>query len=164
MPGRPPHGTLAAMPEPSRTRHMQNHPGLDGLRGAAVAAVLLFHSQLSWARGGYLGVSTFFTLSGFLICTLLVNEHAERGRIDLGRFWARRLRRLLPALFVALLGVALYAALGADADQLTQLRRDGLAALGGVSNWRFVFTGRSYVDLFAAPSPVLHTWSLAVED
>lgn len=141
-----------------------DHPGLDGLRGAAVAAVLLFHSGFAWARGGYLGVSTFFTLSGFLITGLLLHEWNVGGRIDLGRFWVRRLRRLLPAQLVMLLGVACFAACVADGDQLRRIRIDALATLAWLANWRFITSGQRYVDLFLAPSPVLHAWSLAIEE
>src|SRR5690349_7004182 len=136
-------------------------PGLDGLRGLAVAAVLLFHSQFGFARGGFLGVSAFFTLSGFLITSLLLappSGHRLRG------FWARRARRLLPAALLTLFGVLLFAATIASTDQLRVLRGDVLAALGYVANWRFYFSGQSYADLFRAPSPVLHFWSLAIEE
>src|SRR5690606_38404829 len=108
------------------TRH---HPGLDGVRGAAVAAVLLFHGGFSWARGGYLGVSTFFTLSGFLITGLLLEEWRRDGRILLRRFWERRFRRLAPALLLALAGVAVFAAVVADPDQLGRIRRDAVSTL-----------------------------------
>jgi peptidoglycan/LPS O-acetylase OafA/YrhL len=129
-----------------------------------VAAVLLFHSEYPFARGGYLGVSTFFTLSGFLITGLLLHEYARDARIDLARFWARRVRRLFPALLAALLGVGLFAAFVSDTDQLTGVRRDALAALVSIANWRFIHSGQDYVDLFGTPSPALHTWSLGVED
>src|SRR4029079_15203503 len=76
-------------------------PGLDGLRAPAVLAVLAYHLDLGWASGGLLGVGVFFTLRGFLITDLL-REEWVRGGIDLGRFWLRRARRLLPALFVIL--------------------------------------------------------------
>jgi peptidoglycan/LPS O-acetylase OafA/YrhL len=145
-------------------RRLPQHPGLDGLRGAALAGMLCFHGGFAWARGGYLSVSTFFTLSGFLITGLLVHERAARGAIDLGRFWSRRLRRIVPALLAALLGTALYAALLSDSDQFGRVRADALAALGYVANWRFILSGQAYEDLFAAPSPVLHFWSLAVEE
>lgn len=145
-------------------RRLPQHPGLDGLRGAALAGMLFFHGGFAWAKGGYLSVSTFFTLSGFLISGLLVHERAARGAIDLGRFWSRRFRRIVPALLAALLGTALYAALLSDSDQLGRVRADALAALGYVANWRFILSGQNYEDLFAAPSPVLHFWSLAVEE
>ena len=139
-------------------------PALDGLRGLAVLAVLFFHAGFGWARGGYLGVSAFFTLSGFLITTLLVTEWRETGSISLKRFWARRLRRLMPVALLALGGIVVFGALAADADQLRELRADVFAALGYVANWRFVFSGQSYAQLFRAPSPVLHFWSLAIEE
>ncbi len=138
--------------------------GLDGLRGLAVAAVVLFHSQLTFARGGFLGVSAFFTLSGFLITRLLIDERARTGRVGLRAFWARRARRLLPAAFVTLAGVLVFGATVATGDQLRSLRGDVLAAIGYVANWRFYFAGRSYSHLFSAPSPVLHFWSLAIEE
>jgi peptidoglycan/LPS O-acetylase OafA/YrhL len=143
---------------------LPHHPALDGLRGLAVLAVLFFHADFVWARGGYLGVSTFFTLSGFLITGLLLHEHARQGRIDLARFWVRRVRRLLPALLAALLGVVIFAALVSDVDQLSSIRRDALATLFSIANWRFIHSRQAYVDLFGAPSPLLHAWSLGIED
>jgi peptidoglycan/LPS O-acetylase OafA/YrhL len=137
---------------------------LDGLRGLAVAAVLLYHSEFGFARGGFLGVSLFFTLSGFLITSLLLTQLREQHRVRLGSFWARRARRLLPAATLALAGVLLYGATIATDDQLRYLRVDVLAALGYVANWRFYFSGQSYAQLFRAPSPVLHFWSLAIEE
>src|SRR5512135_3191240 len=89
-------------------------PGLDGLRAVAVGAVLLFHGGVASARGGFLGVDVFFVLSGYLITMLLLREQQATGRIALGAFWARRARRLLPALFVVLAAVAAYAALLAE--------------------------------------------------
>jgi peptidoglycan/LPS O-acetylase OafA/YrhL len=134
------------------------------VRGIAVAVVLLFHGGFAWAKGGYLGVSTFFTLSGFLITGILVSEWSASGGIVLSRFWARRFRRLLPALLVAVGVVCVYAKVLAPADQLANIRADGLAALGYVANWRFIVSGQSYAALFAAPSPLLHVWSLAIEE
>jgi peptidoglycan/LPS O-acetylase OafA/YrhL len=146
----------------SRSKLAYN-PALDGIRGIAVGAVLLFHGGFSWARGGYLGVSTFFTLSGFLITSLLISERQGTGTIRLTAFWARRLRRLFPASAVTLVGISLSAVL---VDQMWErsLRGDVLAALFQVANWRFLFEDRSYGELFATPSPVLHFWSLAIEE
>ena len=84
---------------------LAHHRGLDGLRGVAVILVIIFHSGLSWLPGGFLGVSVFFTLSGFLITSLLINECENTGRIDLKSFWGRRLRRLAPASLVVIAGV-----------------------------------------------------------
>jgi peptidoglycan/LPS O-acetylase OafA/YrhL len=139
-------------------------PGLDGLRALAVAAVILYHGDVPWARGGFLGVDVFFVLSGFLITSLLLGEHGATGRVDLRQFWMRRARRLLPALFAVLLGVALYAVCWAQPTELGRIRGDGIASLLYVSNWRFVLDGSSYFSLFQAPSPLAHTWSLAIEE
>jgi peptidoglycan/LPS O-acetylase OafA/YrhL len=150
-----PHTTSTALP---RVR------ALDGLRGLAVAGVLAYHAGFGWARGGFLGVSLFFTLSGFLITSLLLAERSGTGRIGLGAFWARRARRLLPAALLALGGIVVFGATVATPSQLHDLRGDVLGALGYVANWRFVLAGTSYGDLWSSPSPVQHFWSLAIEE
>jgi len=137
---------------------------LDGVRAFAVAAVLLYHGGVSWINGGLLGVDVFFVLSGFLITSLLCDESLRTGTIALGRFWARRARRLLPALFVLLLGVAAYAHFSAASLNLPSVRGDALATLTYVANWRYIFSNQGYFALAAIPSPLLHTWSLAVEE
>jgi peptidoglycan/LPS O-acetylase OafA/YrhL len=137
-------------------------PALDGLRGVAVAGVLLFHG--GHLTGGYLGVDLFFVLSGFLITSLLLVEAEGREHVRLGAFWARRARRLLPALGGVLLGVALYCVTVADAAGLDRIRGDALATMGYVANWRAVFASQDYWALFAEPSPLQHTWSLAIEE
>jgi peptidoglycan/LPS O-acetylase OafA/YrhL len=139
-------------------------PALDGIRAFAVVAVLLYHAGVSWMSGGFLGVDAFFVLSGFLITALLVTEWSGTGAVALLAFWARRARRLLPALFLVLGAVALYAALYAQPGDLHRIRMDALASLGYVANWRFVFSGQGYFDQFAAPSPLRHMWSLAIEE
>ncbi len=139
-------------------------PGLEGLRGVAILAVLLFHAIPEWVRGGFLGVSTFFTLSGFLITGLLVVEREQTGRIVLSNFWARRIRRLLPASLLGLLGIGLGAAAWGDAAQLERLRGDGLATLAYVANWWMIATGGDYASLTGSPSLVQHFWSLSVEE
>ena len=78
------------------------HPALDGLRALAVLAVILYHDNYSWLPGGFLGVDVFFVLSGFLITSLLVLEYRRRATIQLGGFWSRRARRLLPALLLVI--------------------------------------------------------------
>ena len=143
---------------------LPHHPGLDGIRGLAVAAVLAYHGGFAWAKGGYLGVSVFFTLSGFLITSLLVAEHRREGRIGLRAFWGRRFRRLLPAAIVALIGVCVFSVTVATQGQRRGIHGDVLAALAYVANWRFVLKDVSYADLFDEPSPVLHFWSLAIEE
>jgi peptidoglycan/LPS O-acetylase OafA/YrhL len=124
--------------------------------------VLLFHG--GHLRGGYLGVDFFFTLSGFLITSLLLAESGRSGSVGLGGFWARRARRLLPALAVLMVGVAVYAAVLAKPVELAQIRGDAFATLGYVANWHSIFSHQSYFALFSAPSPLNHTWSLAIEE
>jgi peptidoglycan/LPS O-acetylase OafA/YrhL len=127
-----------------------------------VAGVLLFHG--GHLEGGYLGVDLFFVLSGFLITSLLLAERHATGTIALKAFWARRARRLLPALALLLLGVALYARFVAQPSEFHQIRLDALATMGYVANWRYVFEHFNYWSLFTAPSPLEHTWSLAIEE
>lgn len=151
------------MPD-ARPTQLAYQPSLDGLRGASVLAIVLYHSPAVDLPGGFLGVSSFFTLSGFLITSLLVYEWKQRGRIDVPRFWERRFRRLMPAAIVALLGSALVGSLFGDSRQVGRLLGDGLAALFYVSNWRFIALGQDYADLFASPSLVQHFWSLSIEE
>ncbi|HKA94066.1 MAG TPA: acyltransferase family protein [Acidimicrobiia bacterium] len=139
-------------------------PALDGVRAFAVLSVFAYHLDAGWAQGGFLGVDTFFVLSGFLITSLLVGEFARHGGISFAGFWARRARRLLPALLLVLIAVAAYAVLAAPAEQLDRLRGDGLATLFYGANWRFIASGQSYFDLFSEASPLRHMWSLAIEE
>ena len=151
-------------PAPARRDRFTLHhiPALDGLRGLAVAGVLCFHGQ--HLVGGYLGVDLFFVLSGFLITSLLLREGDGSATLALGRFWIRRARRLLPALFGLLLGVAVFAKLWATPFELGAIRTDALASVFYVANWQAVWSGHGYWDLFSTPSPLQHTWSLAIEE
>ena len=163
-----PERSLRTSAAPSGADTLDRHsmpyvPALDGLRGLAVAAVLFFHGGFSWATGGFLGVSTFFTLSGFLITTLLLAEHERHDQIRLRGFWTRRFRRLTPASLLCLDGVVVFGALVATSAQLETLRVEVLAALAQVANWQLIAAGTSYADIFTAPSPVQHFWSLAIE-
>ncbi len=136
---------------------------LDGIRGLALLAVLGFHAGFPSARGGYLGVSSFFTLSGFLIATLALAERHRIGGLSLTRFWERRARRLLPALLVTVAAIVVFQAVfstGAGPG----FRGDLLATLGYAANWRFAATTGDYALLFSDPSPVAHMWSLAIEE
>ncbi|MHB8219192.1 MAG: acyltransferase family protein [Acidimicrobiales bacterium] len=150
----------------------QHLPALDGLRALAVSGVIAYHLDLGWASGGYLGVDLFFVLSGFLITSLLLEEWVSTARIKLVAFWARRARRLLPALFILLAAigvfVVLYARFGppgtAAQIDLSELRGDALATLFYVANWHSIFAHQSYFAQFASPSPLEHTWSLAIEE
>jgi peptidoglycan/LPS O-acetylase OafA/YrhL len=137
-------------------------PALDGLRGLAVAVVLWFHA--GHLRGGYLGVDLFFTLSGYLITSLLVVEWRTTGTIRLGAFWGRRARRLLPALVVTLVVVGLVARWRVLPAARGDLRDAGLATLGYVANWQAILGGNGYWEQTLTPSWLEHTWSLAIEE
>lgn len=152
------------IPTPASSVIDHHHRSLDGLRAVAVLAVLCFHQGFGWARGGFLGVSLFFTLSGFLITSLLLEEHRTTGRIGLGGFYSRRLRRLMPASLLVLLGIVIATVAFGDAYQVDRLTGDVLSALAYVANWRFIFSSQPYEALFSAPSPVQHFWSLAIEE
>src|SRR4051794_40775615 len=147
-------------PTPSRSPHW---PALDGWRGFTIWFAISVHAGY-FTGGGVLSLDTFFALSGFLITGLLLREWQRREGIDLLAFWARRARRLLPALFVVLAAVVVYAAFVASPLGLDTLRGDVLSTLGYSANWRFVLSGQSYFSSFTTPSPVLHMWSLAVEE
>lgn len=138
-------------------------PGLDGIRAIAVGAVVLYHLGAPFADGGLLGVSVFFTLSGFLITSLLIGEFERSGRIALGGFWLRRARRLLPALLV-LVPVVVIATLVARPDRVADVGRDGFWALLYVANWATILRGGDYFQRFAGPGPLDHLWSLAIEE
>jgi len=154
----------APAPASGTAKGIAYQPGLDGLRGLGLVAVLVFHAGFTWLPGSFLAISMFFTLSGFLITTLLLAEHRRAARIDLRAFWGRRFRRLLPASLVAIAGILLASAVLADANQLERLRGDVLAALAYVANWHFIASGDSYGNLFAAKPPMEHFWSLAIEE
>jgi len=145
--------------------HLAYNPALDGIRGLALSSVLLYHGyEGDLFKGSFLAVSTFFTLSGFLITSLLLTEHQRRGGIALGSFYARRLRRLLPASAVTLLAVMLSALVTSEQWERA-LGGDVFAAGLHVANWRFIFEDRAYGDLFQEnQSLVLHFWSLAIEE
>jgi len=138
-------------------------PGLDGLRAFSVIAVLLYHAELAWIPGGFLGVEVFFVISGYLITALLLAEWRQRGRIDLKTFWLRRARRLLPALYLMLV-VTLALAVVFLPGEVAGLRRDAIAAFGYVTNWYLVFGHESYFEAVGRPSLLKHLWSLAVEE
>jgi peptidoglycan/LPS O-acetylase OafA/YrhL len=139
-------------------------PSLDGIRAFAVLGVMAYHGGVPWMAGGFLGVDAFFVLSGFLITTLLLGEWAGRQTIRLGRFWARRARRLLPALLLMILFVVAYAAFVAPRGMYPDLRLDALSTLFYVANWHFILIGSNYFAQSGPVSPLTHTWSLAIEE
>jgi peptidoglycan/LPS O-acetylase OafA/YrhL len=135
------------------------HPAFDGVRAVSVLAVMAFHASLPWARGGFLGVDVFFVLSGFLITTLLVGEHAERGHVRLRHFWMRRALRLFPALLVLIAVHLLWTwSLDFAPGQLRIVTRESIATLLYVSNWAQIWGWLNPMGTFG------HTWSLAIEE
>ena len=161
LPGGAPAGTVAPAAPANGFRY---HPALDGLRALAVLAVIAYHDSYAWAKGGFLGVDLFFVLSGFLITTLLVVEFRRASTIRLSDFWARRARRLLPALLLVLAFVAVYTHFGVVPWERNGVRNDMFASLFYVANWRFIFDQQGYFQLFSAASPLRHMWSLAIEE
>ena len=122
-----------------------------------------YHWNFGFAGGGFLGVSLFFVLSGYLITDILASQWHHHRRIDLKDFWIRRFRRLLPAmplmLFILVVWVTLF-----DRSRLATLRSEVLGAVTYISNWQFIFQRQSYFESFGPPSPLGHFWSLAVEE
>ena len=137
-------------------------PAIDGLRALAVTAVLLFHA--GHLSGGFLGVDTFFVISGFLITRLLLREVEATSSIALGVFWARRARRLLPALAVMICVLTLWNLRFGTPPERLALRQDTLWSLSFLMNWHEVFSAHDYWSSFAQKSPLSHLWSLAVEE
>lgn len=138
-------------------------PGLDGIRALAVIGVLLYHADLAWIPGGFLGVDVFFVLSGFLITSLILEEFDRSGRIDFAKFYLGRARRLLPPL-VLLLAVVAVAAAFFFRDAAAQVRADTIASIFYVNNWWYILAESSYFEFIGRPPLLKHLWSLAVEE
>jgi peptidoglycan/LPS O-acetylase OafA/YrhL len=149
------------MPEPVG-RGQRYMPGLDGLRAIAVLGVVLYHLKFGWAEGGLLGVGVFFTLSGYLITDILLNQ-VNQGGIELKSFWLARARRLLPALFLMLIVVMAWVTV-IGPHQPSDFRMAELSAVGYFNNWWLILHNVSYFARFAPPSPLNHLWSLSVEE
>ena len=127
-------------------------------------AVIFYHANLPpWLPGGFLGVECFFVISGFLITSLLLAEWERNGRLNFKAFWLRRARRLLPALFLLLIGVLTYCVIFLPGE-VAALRRDAGAAAVYVSNWYLIFSHQSYFEAVGRPPLLRHLWSLAVEE
>ncbi|MCP2239641.1 acyltransferase family protein [Thermoanaerobacterium thermosaccharolyticum] len=149
------------MPKPlnSNVRYMA---GLDGLRAIAVLAVIGYHLNLSFMQGGFLGVSIFFVLSGYLITNIISTEWERSGKVDLKNFWLRRMRRLFPALFIMVVLVVCYVTLF-DPGRLTSIKGDAITSILYINNWWLIFHKVSYFAKFGPPSTFGNLWSLAVE-
>ncbi|OMF74613.1 acyltransferase family protein [Paenibacillus glucanolyticus] len=143
--------------------HSRYMPGLDGLRALALIGVMGYHWNFGFAGGGFLGVSLFFVLSGYLITDILASQWHHQRRIDLKDFWIRRFRRLLPAMLLMLFILVVWVTLF-DRSRLLTLRGEVLGAVTYISNWQFIYQQQSYFESFGPPSPLGHFWSLAVEE
>jgi peptidoglycan/LPS O-acetylase OafA/YrhL len=159
---------LAPVAEPSRSPPSRAQDdrigGLDGLRAVAVGAVVVYHQWPDALPAGFLGVDLFMVLSGFLITGLLLDERSRTGAVRLGSFWLRRFRRLVPALLALLAVVAIWVQVVGPATLKPTVRGQGLASLLYVGNWKLVSDSTSYASLSDPPSPLLHLWSLAIEE
>lgn len=143
---------------------IKHRPLLDGTRGVMMCVVLGYHlGGPTKLPGAWVSMDFFFVLSGYLITTLLVKEYAQQGRLNLGLFYRRRVRRLGPALLAMLAGVFIIAGFLGGAETFPGLRKDGLSTLFYVANWRFIFSAQSYFDSFNI-SLLRHAWSLAIEE
>jgi peptidoglycan/LPS O-acetylase OafA/YrhL len=148
-------------PQPKRAT-IAHLPSIDGLRALAIAAVVFYHADMPWMPGGFIGVEVFLVISGFLITSLLIREYSRTRTIDIADFWARRARRLLPAMWAVIFAVTLYCAYVLP-DELATLRGDAIAALGYAANWVLIFDHKSYFEQAGRPSLLKHFWSLAIE-
>ncbi|HWD55063.1 MAG TPA: acyltransferase family protein [Acidimicrobiales bacterium] len=150
----------ARAPRPS----LGHIPGLDGVRALSVLAIIAFHTGLNSVPGGFYGVDAFFVLSGFLITSLLVKEWTGTGTVRLRRFWAGRARRLLPAVFLLVAVMGIVMAVVPQLLQTPHILSDALSTVFYVSNWFSIHNGVTYFSSSSQPSPLLHTWSLAIEE
>ncbi len=147
----------------SGNKQFRYMPGLDGLRALAVLSVIAYHLNLPWATGGFLGVTVFFVLSGYLISDLLIAEWSITKKIDLKNFWIRRAKRLLPGMFTLILVVIATVSIF-QPSLIASLKQDSIAAVFYYSNWWYIFHDLSYFESFGPPSLLNHFWSLAVEE
>lgn len=139
-------------------------PDVEGLRSLAVLLVLVYHGQFGILNGGFIGVDVFFVLSGFLITSLLLRELGTTGTVSLSNFWARRARRLLPASGLVIVVTLIASRFMLDGLSQSDLARDAIAACLFVANIRFWKVGTDYLSEGLRESPLLHFWSLAVEE
>jgi len=152
-------GKMKKMSELYKPRYL---PGLDGLRAIAVIGIIVFHLNAQWFSGGFLGVDTFFVISGYLITSLLMSEFYLHGTINLTQFWGRRFKRLIPAMLFIVSTVLIYT-VTFEPKLILDIKRDAIAALFYVSNWWYIFQGVDYFNQFSI-APLRHLWSLAIEE
>lgn len=145
-----------------RNYKLRYMPGLDGLRAIAVLGIIVYHLNPQWLSGGFLGVDTFFVISGYLITSLLIFEYYREGTVDLKAFWIRRLKRLIPAVYF-MVSAVLVLVLLLKPGLIIDIKRDAIAAFLYVSNWWYISQNVDYFNQFAI-APLKHLWSLAIEE
>lgn len=145
--------------KPISPRYM---PGLDGIRAVAVIAIIIYHLNPQWLWGGFLGVDTFFVISGYLITSLLLTEYHNTGKIELTSFWLRRVKRLIPAVLFLVMGILVLTLIFMPTE-IQKVRADSIAAIFYVSNWWYIMQNVDYFEQFAV-QPLKHLWSLAIEE
>ncbi|ELX9434698.1 acetyltransferase [Staphylococcus pseudintermedius] len=145
--------------KPINPRYM---PGLDGVRAVAVIAIIIYHLNPQWLSGGFLGVDTFFVISGYLITSLLLTEYHNTGKIKLMSFWLRRVKRLIPAVLFLVMDVIVLSLIFMPTE-IQKVRADSIAAIFYVSNWWYIMQNVDYFEQFAV-QPLKHLWSLAIEE
>src|SRR5690606_15849842 len=159
--GRPRADRRRRAAEPGPRPQLPDMPALDGLRAVALLAILAFHQGFDLAGGGFLGISSFLTLSGFLLATSMLAEWSQNGRLALGRLWLQRARRLGPPLVLTLAAVVVLQVV-LRVGSGPGYKVDVLAALGQALNWRFALSDDGFARVLIDPSPVQHLWGLSV--
>ncbi|HVW47623.1 MAG TPA: acyltransferase family protein [Solirubrobacterales bacterium] len=139
-------------------------PDIEGLRAVAIIAVLLCHAGIGIFAGGYVGVDVFFVVSGYLITRLLLGEYDRHGSISIPQFYARRAKRILPLCAVLLLFVAVMSLVLLSPLRSTEVSGDIVASALYIANWHFAAASVNYFQLGVEPSPLLHLWSLGIEE
>jgi len=148
--------------QPPRPQYV---PHIDGLRAIAVLSVILYHLKASWLPGGFTGVDVFFVISGFVVSASVDRLPPVGGWAGLARVYARRIRRIVPALVVCLLVTAVLSALFIPESWLSETSdKTGRRAFFGLSNWVLASTGNDYFSPRTEFNPYTHTWSLGVEE
>ncbi|MSO60333.1 MAG: acyltransferase [Ilumatobacteraceae bacterium] len=149
----------------SKQHRLAYIPGLDGLRGLLVLlGPIIFHARPDFLPGGILAIDVFFVISSYLITSIALQEWHSTGRIDLVAYAGRRVRRLVPALLIAITSLALYLAIWADKSLITRWTGSLVSTLSYSANWFEIFSGVSYFQQFDNPSPMYHAWSFAIEE
>lgn len=148
--------------QPTNLSHPKYRPDIDGLRAIAVLAVVAFHAFPSWIRGGFIGVDVFFVISGYLISTIIF-ENLDKGTFSFSEFYARRIRRIFPALILVLAACFAFGWFALLADEYKQLGKHITAGAGFISNF-VLWNEVGYFDNSSETKPLLHLWSLGIEE